>query len=213
MSKAPMLMWMRAILIAWLSLSGCTGTTHVHIEIKPVLERKPLIASLPLTIGVYLTPEFRAYHATRCGNGAGRDICLEYDLGPQSVELFEKILTALFDDVVVIDSMPPKNSSVKIAGIVVPAITQFKVGSAETEITYRATLHNPDGTELGAWDVYGSAGRELAFSDQARLAMRSAAAKFVKGFRNEPVVMRWLEDGGIKSSDAKQSQSPEGDRP
>ncbi len=67
----------RLILLSFQLLNGCSA------HINPVLERRPLVQPLPLTVGVYFSPEFRAYQVKK--------ICIlfgscpfKYDLGPQS---------------------------------------------------------------------------------------------------------------------------------
>lgn len=43
--------------------------------------------------------------------------------------------------------------------------------------------------------------------------MRDAAVRFVRQFRKEPVIVRWLEDAIVTSSDTTQPQTEEGVRP
>lgn len=193
--------WMRAGLFFF--LSGCVS----NIKVEPVLERPPLVESLPLTVGIYFSPEFRTYRGSQCGFL----YCNEYDLGPQSVALFEIIAAGLFDKVRAIDSMPSTDSNLNVAGILAPTIADFDVGNQQ--ITYRVTLYSPAGSEIGAWEVNGFTIHPFLPGTRTRLAMRDAAAKFVKGFRKEPVVMRWLEDAGIKLPSPTQPQSEEGTRP
>ena len=195
-----------AVLLVSLFLAGCTY--HISHEIEPVLQRRPLVESLPLTVGIYFSPEFRTYHGTQCG----ALFCNEYDLGARSVALFEILAEGLFDKVAVVEVLPPFDSSPKVCGILAPSITDFDFGYQQ--ITYRVTLYSPAGTELGAWEVEGTAsGDEWLPGKRARLAMRDAAAKFVKGFRKEPTVIRWLEEAGVKVSGPTEPQNKEGAPP
>lgn len=118
---------------------------------------------------------------------------IKIDLTPLS------LLAGLFKDVVILDAMPPAHSNLKVDGIFVPAISHvYALGRAE--ITYKLALHSSAGAALGAWDAEGSGGSGAVFvSDLLRLAMRDAAANFVKGFRREPVVKNWLKQAGIES--------------
>lgn len=182
------------MLIVAVVLSGCSS------QIDPVLTRRPLVEPLPLTVGVYFTPEFRG-HRSKCDAW----LCPEYDLGPPSVALFELLLAGLFRDVVVLDAMPTTHSRLKVAGILVPAITEFHLRQVETQITYRVTLYSSEGGELKAGHFEGS-GPPFT-SEGARLAIRDAAAKFVKELRKELVVKRWLREAGVESTDPAQPQN------
>ena len=113
----------------------------------------------------------------------------------------------MFDSVVAIETLSPQSaSSLGIAGIIEPKITNFNanLNSMRPDITYQITLYSPAGVELGAWEVVGNlrttVGAVKFLSDVgelARLAMRDAATTFIKGFRQEPVVKRWLEGTNI----------------
>ncbi len=190
----------RLILLSFLLLNGCSA------HINPVLERRPLVQPLPLTVGVYFSPEFRAYQVKKICILFG-SCTFKYDLGPQSVAMFELILAGMFDSVVAIETLSPQSaSSLGIAGIIEPKITNFNanLNSMRPDITYQITLYSPAGVELGAWEVVGNlrttVGAVKFLSDVgelARLAMRDAATTFIKGFRQEPVVKRWLEGTNI----------------
>jgi hypothetical protein len=201
-----------AILVVLLFLDSCTYNIHHEID-ESVLKRRPLVESLPVTVGIYFSPEFRTYHSNNCESAFPLGtFCNEYNLGPSSVALFEIVFAGLFDKVLVIDSTPPRGSNLNVAGTISPAIAAFNV--KERQITYRMTLYSPAGTELGMWEVEGLASTGGVFSsDLVRLAMRAAAAKFVKGFHKEPVVIRWLEDAGVKVSLPTDPQNKEGVAP
>jgi hypothetical protein len=89
---------MLRMVIVCVLLCGCSA----HIE--PVLARRPLVEPLPLSVGVYFSPEFRVYR-----NKCETFLCKEYDLGPPSVALFETVLAGVFENTVVLDAMPPLN--------------------------------------------------------------------------------------------------------
>jgi hypothetical protein len=200
------------ILVLSLFLCGCTF--HINHDIEPVLARRPLVESSPLTVAVYFSPELRAYRSEKCESAFPLGtICHEYNnLGPQSVALFESVFTALFDQVLVIDSMPIASATSKVvAGILAPAITEFNVRLVETQVTYRVALYSPAGEELNVGEFDGSGPPYT--SEGARVAMRDAAARFVRQFRKEPVIVRWLEDAIGTSSDTTQSQAEEVVRP
>ena len=223
------------ILISSLLLNGCTA----HISISPVLERRPLVQPLPLTVGVYFSPEFRAYQGKNTCNDREvalriiiqpRNCSFDYDLGPPSVAMFELILAGMFESTVTIETLsPPPASNSGIAGIIEPRITDLNIiseGDFASDITYQITLYSPVGVEIGTWQVVGNGRKEgleeFIFlrgraGELVRLAMRDAATTFIKGFRQEPVVKRWLEDANIASketlSDTGQPDDRKGGKP
>jgi hypothetical protein len=220
----------RFILISSLLLNGCTA------QISPVLERRPLVQPLPLTVGVYFSPEFRTYQGKKtCTFTCVGPGSFDYDLGPHSVAMFELVLAGMFDSIVAIETLSPP-SSPGIAGIIAPKITDFNATGFDeggfllvlaSDITYQVTLYSPAGVEMGTWQVVGNGGikgREgFIFGhgdregESVRRAMRDAATTFIKGFRQEPVVKRWLEDANIASketlSDTGQPDDRKGGKP
>lgn len=177
-----------------LVLAGCSG------QIEPVLTRRPLVEPLPLSVGVYFSPEFRAYR-TKCDAW----LCPEYDIGPPSVALFEMLLAGLFREVQIIEFEPPITADLKVDGILAPAITSstYQVGGV-AQMIYRITLSDPAGMEVVAWEVSGTslAGAVFAAGPALRLAMRDAAAQFVRGIRQEPLIKAWLKQAGVEAIEA-----------
>lgn len=170
-------------------LFGCSASSRID----PIITRPPLVEPLPLVVGVYFSPEFRGYRS-KCDGW----LCPEYDVGPPSVALFELMLAGLFKDVVVLDSMPLTYANLKVDGILVPAISHLHAYGVAA-IDYRLTLYSPSGAEFGAWEVGGVATTGAVFvSGLLRQAMRDAAAKFVRGLAQEPVVKSWLKQAGIE---------------
>jgi hypothetical protein len=193
---------MVGMVIVCVLLCGCSA----HIE--PVLARRPLVEPLPLSVGVYFSPDIRVYR-----NKCEAFLCKEYDLGPPSVALFETVLAGMFERTVVLATMPPPESAQQVIGIIVPAIIHFN----PLKITYQLSFYSRAGVELGAWEIDGSAKFYSTGAEQARRAMRDAAAKFVRELREQPVVKSWLKEAGVVSketiSNAPRPQGNEGAQP
>jgi hypothetical protein len=192
------------MIVVSLVATGCSG------QIEPVLTRRPLVEPLPLSVGVYFSPEFRAYR-TKCDAW----FCPEYDIGPPSVALFEMLLAGLFREVQIIEFEPPISVDLKIDGILAPAITSatYQVGGV-AQMIYTIRLYDPAGMEVVAWEVSGTSSPEAAFlgGPALRLAMRDAGAKFVKGIGQEPLIKAWLKRAGVEAIEAvPKLTNPEGD--
>jgi hypothetical protein len=93
-------------------LCGCSAS-----QIEPVLSRRPLVEPLPLSVGVYFSPEFRTYR-----HKCDAFLCSEYDLGSPSIALFETVLAGMIDNTVMLASMPPAELGQKVSGVIVPGI-------------------------------------------------------------------------------------------
>jgi len=195
-------------LVLSILLFGCSAASRID----PIITRPPLVEPLPLVVGVYFSPEFRTYQS-KCDRNKFGWYCpyTEYAVGAPSVALFDLLLTGLFKSVIAVDVMPPAQPIPNIHGIIVPTITQDH--ALGWEITYHVTLYSAAGIEFGGWDVGGgSASSEATLTrDLFRLAMRDAAAKFVRGFHQQAVVKNWMKQAGIASPERIPQTSPKVD--
>jgi hypothetical protein len=194
-----------------LLLAGCTQS----VTVNPVLESSPLVESLPVTVGVFYSNDFRtaAVWQDENPNFIAKS---NYLLGEPSVSLFENVFTGLFKATVEVPSWPEVSGlGPNISGVIAPSIKSFwarppiprgqiaGAGQYTAQIIYEFNLYEADGTLLGSWEasgfgeVYGNYRSEwvnrLRGEVTAR-AMRDAAAKFTSTFHSQPVVVRWLEN-------------------
>lgn len=175
---------------------------------------------MPYTVGVYYDPDFRTFEFISDYDPL---MSMRYEIGPPSVELFDHAMSSLFEEVVVIEEWPADAElDPEVAGVFCPRIENF-YGSIDSfdkknwqsryyaNVTYRMTLYDPDGEEIGSWTVYGRGEvRQFSFVWQGTgevtdIALREAGARFLAGFREEPTVLRWLER--LQPADAARSSS------
>lgn len=192
-------------------LASCTLST---VPDPPTED--PLVEPLPYTVGVYYDPDFRSFEFISHYDPV---LSMKYEIGSPSVEMFDHALSSLFEEVVVIEEWPANATlDPEVVGVFYPRIENF-YGGIDTgwqgryyaNVTYRTTLYDSLGEEVGSWTVYGRGEvRQLSFVWQGAgevtgLALREAGARFLAGFRKEPAVIRWLER--LQRPDAARSQS------
>ncbi len=202
------------IILAGLLMVGCTFT----VPLSATVDRPPGVSRIPLAVGVYYSPEFRAYtstHVKRAGLPGLRE--WNYPVGQVSVTLFDHVFPILFDQLRSSSGRPPlKAVEPALAAVIEPSIEEFSVGVPllsngifTAEITYRFILFSSDGNRVASWTVRGVGEKHGAITfvdwsawsrwqgEAADLAMQDAAKEFLTGFRNVPEIRRWFRQIGV----------------
>ena len=189
------------ILVAALYLTAC-GVSNVVIEGSfPT----PNISKLPLNVAVYYDPaltEFAYIEYSETGTE-------EYNIasGQSHIELFSTVLPAMFDSVVVVDSIE-EAATLGVDAIFAPIIEEFqlalpaktKLDVYEIWIKYNMRLMTADGDYIADWVLtsYGKTpteslrSTEAAINAAAIVALRDLASSFSLSFSQVPEVKDWL---------------------
>ena len=190
------------LLFAVLLLTGC-GVSRVVIEGSfPT----PNVSKLPLTIAVYYDPALRDYAYIEYSETGREEFNIES--GESHIQLFNAMLPAMFDKVVIIESM----EEAKIRGvdaIFAPAIEEFqlalpaktKLDVFEIWIKYNMRLLTAEGDYIADWVLtsYGKTPQESMRSAEAAInaaavvALRDLASSFSLSFSQVPEVRDWLD--------------------
>ena len=187
--------------LAAISLSAC-GVNNVVIQGSfPT----PNISPLPLSVAVFYDPaltEFAYIEYSETGTE-------EYNIasGQSHVELFNAVLPAMFDEVVVVGS-PEEAEMLGVDAIFAPLIEEFqlalpsktKLDVYEVWIKYNMRLMAADGEYIADWVLtsYGKTptesmrSAESAINDAAVVALRDLASSFSLSFAQVPEVRDWL---------------------
>jgi hypothetical protein len=187
--------------LAAISLSAC-GVNNVVIEGSfPT----PNISPLPLSVAVFYDPaltEFAYIEYSETGTE-------EYNIasGQSHVELFNAVLPAMFDEVVVVGSLE-EAEMLGVDAIFAPLIEEFqlalpsktKLDVYEVWIKYNMRLMAADGEYIADWVLtsYGKTptesmrSAESAINDAAVVALRDLASSFSLSFTQVPEVRDWL---------------------
>ena len=203
------------LLIAAYSGYGWTSTYVVPIDAN--LPRRPLIAPLAVTIGVYYGPEFSTHTHEGMKEVEGNTNRYKFNLGLKSVVLFDQVLSNMFEKVILVEKRPPLGPvGPELAAIIEPSIEEIKISVVQhrrtyarssVTITYRITLYSTSGITLASYSVEGSGESRpsvsigtKSFGEATHFAMRDAAAQIMAGFLDQQGVRKWFEDIELVSS-------------
>jgi len=175
------------------------------------VERPAGLQQLPVVVGIYMSPQFRAYRHVESREGSE----WQFALGQASVSLLERALPLLFKAVVPVAGRPPLDGGpVGIVAVLEATLEGFAFAlpylapeAYTAEIRYRFTLYSTAGEPVATWRVRGEGSRSGTLGlEQVRwvgeatdLAMQDAATQLVRGFREVPDLRRWLERIGASS--------------
>ena len=187
-------------------LGGCLPP----ITLKPTVDHLPSVAQVPVSVGVYYSPEFRNYeYAWQPYEIIKPEL---YSIGPASVTLFQQLLPKLFKEVVQVDSRPPLAAEGReLAGVIEPSIEKVHLRHVRmnlgAKVTYRFTVYAPDGERLASWTVTGE-GHKMSPSYRGNndpaveLAIEDAATKFMTSLDEVPEAKRWARGLAMEGATA-----------
>lgn len=190
-------------MLAVLLLAGC-GVSNVVIEGNfPT----PNISKLPLTVAVYYDSALRDFAYIEYSETGSEEYNIES--GASHIRLFNAILPAMFDRVVIIESMDEAQTE-GIDAVFAPAIEEFqlalpnktKLDVYEVWIKYNMRLLSSEGDYIADWVVtsYGKTPEESLRSAEASInaaavvALRDLASSFSLSFSQVPEVRDWLDN-------------------
>lgn len=186
-----------------LLLAGCSTTT---VQVAASDFPKPIVPSMPLSLGVHFSDEFRGYRLQESVPQRGE---WAIDIGSAQVNMLRAILPAMFDRVVEVDSLAPETLPAGLNAILVPSVQEMQFAIPfqtrsnffEVWIRYEMSLIDPRGDIIARWPVtaYGKTRSlmletaEAAMRDAAVNALRDAGAFLSIGFPNQQELRPWLE--------------------
>jgi hypothetical protein len=200
-----------------LILATYTGYGYASAELVPInanLPTRPLIETLPITIGVYYSPEFNAHEIIEEVEGDR----YKFNLGTNSVALFDQVFASMFERVIPVENRPPlRTDGPKVDAVIEPRIGYVSIGVAPpsqradyncwVRIAYYITLYSPDGGLLALFRVDavgesrpGYSTGVKSFGEAMHFAMRDAAAQVMANFCDEQGVREWLQALGVALS-------------
>jgi len=191
------------VVLAAISLSAC-GVNNVVIEGSfPT----PNISPLPLSVAVFYDPALTEFAYIEYSETGAE----EYNIasGQSHVELFNAVLPAMFDEVVVVGSLE-EAEVLGVDAIFAPLIEEFqlalpsktKLDVYEVWIKYNMRLMAADREYIADWVLtsYGKTptesmrSAESAINDAAVVALRDLASSFSLSFTQVPEVRDWLNN-------------------
>lgn len=168
----------------------------------------PNINKIPLTLGVYYAEDFKNFSYIEYTE-TGKE---EYNIasGQSLVDLFDVILPAMFDRVVVVGDPDEGLSDENIDAVFLPAVEEFQLALPyktrldvfEVWMKYNMRLLTPEGEYIADWVLtsYGKTPQESFRSNEksinaaAVVALRDLGSNFTLSFSSVPEVKEWLEN-------------------
>ncbi|MEE2607699.1 MAG: hypothetical protein VX928_03000 [Pseudomonadota bacterium] len=184
-----------------LSLSGC-GVSNVVIEGSfPT----PNINKIPVTVAVYYDDAIRGFSYLEYSETGQEEFNIES--GQSHIELFNAVLPAMFDRVIVVDNLEDARAE-GVDAVFAPAIEEFqlalpaktKLDVYEVWIKYNMRLLTAEGDYIADWILtsYGKTPTETfrsvadGINEAAVVALRDLASSFSLSFGQVPEVRDWL---------------------
>lgn len=182
-------------------LSACTTNVVVEGSVPT-----PLVAKMPVSVGVYYSPEFKSFTHEEVIEQRGT---FKIDLGKQNLTFFRKLMGSMFDSVTEVEEPPlPAGKMAGLDGILIPEIVKYGfltpaisgLNFYSASIHYRIRLLDNDGKEVGSWtlvgygkaDTGGAFGGENALEEATLLAIRDGGARVALEIPPEPAVVAWI---------------------
>ena len=200
----------RILLAAFITLlaSACSVSTITLQGAYPT----PLVRKIPITVGVYYPEELRNFSYVEIDDYSGKDQYI-VNSGASQIELFNTMLPALFENVVLLDDLDSIPGMQNLDAVFVPAIEEFQLGLPsktklnvfEIWLKYNMRLSKTNGEYIADWvmTAYGKSPDEnfqsvdSGVQDAAVVAMRDLAASFTLGFTGVPGVNDWLKENNF----------------
>lgn len=185
-----------------LCLTSCAART-VNVEGS---YPRPNIPAIPLVLGVYYGEGLSDFVYTELSDRGEEEYLVAS--GDTHEVLFNTVLPAMFQRVVVLDSLE-EAAAQGVDAVFVPRINEFQLGmpqktrldSYEVWVRYNMRLTGADGSYIADWvmTAYGKATAssfstaERGINDAAVAALRDLASNFSLGFTGVPDVRDWLQ--------------------
>lgn len=175
----------------------------------------PLMEPIPVTMGVWYNQDF-VTHEFFDKAKSRRESDWLVATGAAQVEMWDTLLTGMFQELVSIDAAPvagqlqPLTNAVLIPHVeelqyAIPSHTNIKV--YEIWIRYRFELVTPEGEPIAEWAMtaYGKTPTAFLRSDEASvnmaavMALRDAGANFATSFTRVPEIQVWMDNTAEKA--------------
>ncbi|MFQ5775428.1 MAG: hypothetical protein ACE5GS_12980 [Kiloniellaceae bacterium] len=203
-----------AAVLSFLSLAVTGCTFQVPVEALETVDRPAGKEEIPLTMGVFYSPEFLSYEHKQTIGGGHK---LRFEIGQSSADHFDQVFLALFRDIKIVSRRPPlAPTGPRVDAVIEPRFESVAIhdpslfgwaGTWDVRLTYLFTLFTIKGEPLASWtitgvgqnkkgiDWTGMGGSNIA-GEAASRALRDAGEKFLDGFAQVPEVRRWLQERG-----------------
>jgi hypothetical protein len=196
-------MALAAATASMLFVAGCGPVKLVATTNIPT----PLVVKIPVSVAVFVPKEFSGFVHDEERSGTDWHV----ELGRAQTDGLMRLLNAMFQHVVVVDSLNAGPQG-DVRAILEPSVEEYAfvtprdAGSPffAVSIKYRINVYTPDGKLADSWGFtgYGTAPSQGISSDApltqaTALALRDAGAKLAVEFREQAIVRGLLPEGAV----------------
>lgn len=214
-SKRAAMYWLALAVLACFS-TAC-GPSRVQVDGEfPT----PLVQPLPITLGVWMSKEFREHEFVDEGKTRG-DGGWVVNTGAAQTQMWTSLLNGMFQSIVWLEEEPvAMQASAGVDGVLIPSIQELQyaipahtnVKVYEVWMRYRFRLLSAQGEAIAEWQMssYGKTPTAFLQSDEnavnlaAVMALRDAGANFATNFTKLPQLESWLQPYLDASADVGQ---------
>ena len=202
MTRRPLMASWAAVLLLAVGLGGCISR---EIPVNMPTTEPPLVEKLSLSVGIHYPPGSRDYFfELYYGDGElygdfGKKPFRRIELGPPSMQHFDRVFAAMFEKVKNVETRPGKGESLSgLDGLLVAAIVNFDmsrcldVPSCSGTIVYRFSLFGREGKKIASWEARGTYSQKSRPHSTIESAIRQATAQFLVEFYQNQRVRDWL---------------------
>jgi hypothetical protein len=188
-------------LVILLTLASCTASTVTVSGSYP----SPNVPAMPLSVGVFYGEGLSDFVYTEFTDAGKEEYFVES--GQTHEDLFNTVLPAMFERVVVLDRLEDAAAQ-GVDAVFIPRINEFQLGmpqktrldAYEVWVRYNMRLTAADGAYIADWvmTAYGKtttatfSSTERGINDASVAALRDLASNFTLGFTAVPDVGDWL---------------------
>lgn len=189
------------VALAAMLTSSCT----IRERVAPDVAIPQVSAPVERTVGLYFSPEFRAFEVT---DEADPVVDVRLRVGEDSMPVLRAAVESNFASVVEIDDLAAAGQvTPPVDAVIEPRIDHFALrplggygAQFDAEIHFGITLRAPAGEPLGNWTAGGRGSQRFYFwralSPQGlalKRALGNAAVAVARSFREQPEAVRWLQ--------------------
>lgn len=207
-----------------LGLMACSSTTNVQVALNQSFP-KPLVATVPVSVGLYIPQEFREYYFEKRQPKA-KKADMQVKLGPAQSRMLQTVLPELFAHTTMLDSVDQHTLPENLDLYIVPSVLDFqyttpditRMNVFEIWVKYQFDIFDKKGKAIASWIVpsYGKTPaafmktRKAAIDAATQYALRDCGASFATGFSIQPEVEQWLiAHGDTRAGKAQDHESVE----
>jgi hypothetical protein len=214
--RLPDLSWAAWVTVTLVILSACTTT--VPLATDTALSVKDAPKKIPLTVGIYYSPEFLSYQG-KMSISEIDDVIIP--VGAASVGLFDQAVHLVFEQTIPVSGRPPVTHTKGVDAVIEPRIEAFdgrmprdfaagtvsRVGVDSPHaaaLRYRIILYDRVGNVVISWVVFGANFIQMAgpfrrsTGEAVNGAILHAMRSFVMEFGELPEVLAWINDQRIR---------------